>query len=163
MKITVIYYSLSGKTRTIAEKIRREFSGDLIEVAPKQQYSTLSAVTKGCYRSLTGTEDPITPEKIDVTDVDLIVLATPVWAGRPTPVINGAIHALFGQGGKKTFLIATCGDAKSGDQAIALLRTRASDSGLVVIGDAILDKQAVISEASITGLIGKIRSVGEIE
>ena len=158
MKITVIYYSLSGKTRTIAERIHADCIGDIIEVVPDHPYSTLSAVTKGCYRALTGAADLIVPGVINVGDTDLVVLATPVWAGKPTPVINAAIRSLTGQEEKKAFLVVTCSDTKSGGQAISLLRTRVSERGLEVIGEAVLDKKAVISEGSIGGLIKKLRS-----
>lgn len=162
MKITVIYHSHSGKTRTIAEKIHQNLGGDLLEVVPNQQYSTLSAVTKGCYRALTGVADLVTPDSIALDDADLVVLACPVWAGKPTPVMNGALKTLSGEDGKRVFLIVTCNDAKSGGQALALLKSRASDAGLIPVGEGILDKHAVISDQAITPLIGKIRSVAEI-
>ncbi|WP_319579074.1 hypothetical protein [uncultured Methanospirillum sp.] len=162
MKITVIYHSHSGKTRTIVEKIHRQLDADLIEVVPNQQYSTLSAVTKGCYRALTGTADIITPDQISLDETDLVVLACPVWAGKPSPVMNGALKALSGGGGTRAFLLVTCNDAKSGDQAIALLKSRASDAGLVPVGEGILDKQAVISDQAIVPLIERIRSAGAV-
>lgn len=162
MKITVIYHSHSGKTRTIAEKIHRQLDAELIEVAACQQYSTLSAVTKGCYRALTGSADTVTPDKIPVDDTDLVVLACPVWAGKPSPVMNGALKALSGGGGKRAFLIVTCNDSKSGDQAITLLKSRASDAGLVPAGEGVLDKQAVISDQAIMPLIERIRSAGVV-
>ncbi|PWR72103.1 flavodoxin family protein [Methanospirillum lacunae] len=162
MKITVIYHSHSGKTRIIVEKIHHKIGGDLIEVVPNQQYSTLSAVTKGCYRALTGTADLVTPASIALDDADLVVLACPVWAGKPTPVMNGALKALSGEDGKRVFLIVTCNDAKSGEQAITLLRSRVTDAGLIPVGEGILDKHAVISDQAITPLIEKIRSVDGI-
>jgi hypothetical protein len=161
MKITVIYHSHSGKTRTIAEKIHHQLGGDLIEVVPNQQYSTLSAVTKGCYRALTGTADSVTPDSIALGDTDLVVFACPVWAGKPTPVMNGALKVLSGESGKRAFLIVTCNDAKSGGQAIALLKSHVSDAGLIPAGEGVLDKHAVISDQAITPLIEKIRLTGE--
>ncbi|HWQ63415.1 MAG TPA: NAD(P)H-dependent oxidoreductase [Methanospirillum sp.] len=160
MKITVIYHSHSGKTRTIAEKIHHQLGGDLIEVVPNQQYSTLSAVTKGCYRALTGTADSVTPDSIALGDTDLVVFACPVWAGKPTPVMNGALKVLSGESGKRAFLIVTCNDAKSGGQAIALLKSRVSDVGMVPAGEGVLDKHTVISDQAITPLIEKIRLTG---
>jgi len=159
MNTTIIYHSHSGKTRTIAEKIHRQLGGDLIEVVPNQQYSTLSAVTKGCYRALTAAADSVTPDTISLEDTDLVVLGCPVWAGRPTPVMNGALQAISGGGGKRAFLFVTCNDTKSGEQAVSLLSTRASDAGLITTGMGILDKQTVISEQAIGSLIEKIRAV----
>ncbi len=162
MKITVIYHSHSGKTRAVVEKISRQLGGDIIEVVPNQPYSTLSAVTKGCYRALTAAADAITPNQISLADSDLVVLACPVWAGKPTPVINGALRSLSGGEGKRAFVVTTCGDAKSGDQATALLKIRASEAGMVVVGGETLDKQGVINETAILSLIENIRKAGEL-
>ncbi len=146
----------------VAEKIHRHLGGDLIEAVPHQQYSTLSAVTKGCYRALKGSADPVTPDSISLEDTDLVVLACPVWAGKPTPVMNGVLRVISGGGGKRVFMVVTCNDAKSGHQAIALLKSHASDTGLVPSGEGVLDKQAVISDQAIIPLIERIRSAGTI-
>ena len=54
MKTSIIYHSYSGITRGIAEKIQKACGGDLIEVKPKQNYSSLTAYTLGCYRAMKG-------------------------------------------------------------------------------------------------------------
>ncbi|MDD1730254.1 MAG: NAD(P)H-dependent oxidoreductase [Methanospirillum sp.] len=161
MNITVIYHSHTGKTRAVVEKISRQLGGNIIEVVPNQQYSTLSAVTKGCYRALTAAADAVTPDQISLTDSDLVVLASPVWAGKPTPVINGALRSISGGEGKRVFVVTTCGDAKSGDQATTLLKIRAYETGMIVVGGETLDKQGVINETAILSLIEKIKAAGE--
>ena len=47
MKTSIIYYSFSGITRGIAEKIQKGCGGDLVEVKSKEHYSKLTAYTKG--------------------------------------------------------------------------------------------------------------------
>src|SRR5271157_3554973 len=109
MKTCIIYHSYSGITRGVAEKIQKTCGGDLIEVTLKQNYSTLTAYTLGCYRAMKEECDPIEPETIDVSASDLIVIGTPVWAFKATPAINAAIAALKGCEGKKAVIFATCG------------------------------------------------------
>jgi multimeric flavodoxin WrbA len=158
MKIGIVYHSHSGITRGVVEKIQQAVQGDLIEVRPQQKYSSLTVVAKGCYRALRGLSDLVTPPEIDVSGYDLIVLASPVWAGKPTPVMNGAIDALSGYQGKKVFVMVTCRDAKSGDQAILALNLRIEGKGMIPCGSCVLDSRQVSDDTCITDLINSIRS-----
>ena len=101
MKTTIIYHSYSGITRGIAEKIQKACGGDLVEVTLKQNYSSISAYTLGCYRAMKEEADPIDPETIDVSASDLLVIGTPVWAFKATPAVNAAISALRGVKGRR--------------------------------------------------------------
>lgn len=80
MKGITIFYSFSGITRGVAEKVKADCGGDLIEVKSKEKYSSLSAYTLGCFRALREEGEPIDPETLDVAAYDLIVIGTPVWA-----------------------------------------------------------------------------------
>ncbi|MFH0967429.1 MAG: NAD(P)H-dependent oxidoreductase [Methanobacteriota archaeon] len=160
MKIGVIYHSYSGVTRGIAQQIQQAVQGELIEVRPQSKYSSLTVVAKGCYRALRGVSDSVTPAEIDVSGYDLIVLASPVWAGRMTPVIHGAVDALSGCSGKKVFGIVTCKDSKSGDQAINGMKTWIERKGMTLVGTCVLDTKGVNDEGSLPRLIEEIRSTG---
>jgi multimeric flavodoxin WrbA len=109
MKTSIIYHSYSGVTRGVAEQIQKACGGELVEVKSKEYSSRLSAYTIGCYRAMKGMGDPIEPAIIDVSSADLIVIGTPVWAGRATPAINAAVAALVGCKGKSAVIFATCG------------------------------------------------------
>ena len=114
MKTIIVYHSFSGVTRAIAERVGAACNGDLVEVRPREPYSKLTAYSLGSFRARGGKADPVAPSPIDVSAYDLIVLGTPVWAWRPTPVTNGAVEALVGTAGKNAVLFATCG-SKPGD------------------------------------------------
>jgi len=100
MKICIIYHSYSGITRGIAERLKASCGGDLLEVKPRKDYNTLTAYTLGCRKAMNREADPVYPDSIDVSSYDLIVIGTPVWAWKATPVTNGAIAALKGCEGK---------------------------------------------------------------
>lgn len=161
MKTGIIYHSYSGITRGIAERIEQEVAGELTEVRPIHPYSSLTVVAKGCYRALRGLTDQITPAMIDVSSYDLIILACPVWAGRPTPVITGAIDALSGYQGKRVFTLFTCRDEKSGVQAIDALKVKIEKKGMHYTGSCVLDGKGVQDQDRITRLIEDIRSAGQ--
>ncbi|HEX3001024.1 MAG TPA: metalloregulator ArsR/SmtB family transcription factor [Methanoregula sp.] len=108
IRACVIYYSYSGITRRIAEGIRNASGCDVIGVRTKTPYSSFTAYTTGVLRSRKMACDPIEPEEIDVSDYDLLIIGTPVWAWKPAPAINAAIQALTGCEGKMAVIFTTC-------------------------------------------------------
>lgn len=133
MKTLIVYHSFTGVTRTIAEHLRAACDGDLIEVRPQHPYSKLTAYPLGGYRARGGKADPVEPASIDVSAYDLVVLGTPVWAGRPTPVTNGAVQALVKAEGKSAVLFATCG--ASPGETLPRLREALEAKGVIVLDE----------------------------
>jgi len=139
MKTSIIYHSYSGNTRGIAERIQGACGGDLIEVKSTEYSTRLAAFTRGCYRAMKGTCDRIEPAVIDVTGSDCVVIGTPVWGGRATPAINGAVAALQGCSGKRALLFATCGN-DAGDSLVLLARNLEA-KGMTIAGQVVFRKQ----------------------
>lgn len=85
-KIAVIYFSASGITKSVAEIIGNETGADLIEIVPKEKY-TSADLDWNDSKSRTSIEcnDPTSrPEianNIDVDSYDVIYLGYPIWWG----------------------------------------------------------------------------------
>jgi len=158
MKTRIIYHSYSGNTRSVAEKVRDACGGELIEVVSKEYSSKITAYTLGCYRAMKGMSDPIEPKTIDVAADDVIVIGTPVWAGKATPAINAAVAALEGCKGKKAVIYATCG--KDGGDSLPILKKALEERGVTVAGEFVFDKAGVRNPERINAMIAKIQSVG---
>jgi flavodoxin len=158
MKICIIYHSFSGNTRNVAEHVFAACGGKLIEVNSYQPYSRFSAYTIGCYRAAKGMCDPIEPEIIDVSLDDLIVIGTPVWAGRATPVINAAVEALTGCEGKPAVIFATCGGMER--ETLPLLKKSLEARGMTVIGEFVFDKTGITDQDRINSIITAINKAG---
>jgi flavodoxin len=156
MKTCIIYNSYSGNTRSVAERIHSACGGKLIEVTSKEYSSRLSAYTIGCYRAMKGMCDPIEPAIIDVASDDLIVIGTPVWAGRATPAINAAVAALVGCEGKKAIIFATCGGKER--ETLPILKKALDAKGVTVVGEFVFDKTGVKDPGRINALITLIKS-----
>lgn len=82
MKTAVVYYSLQGNIRYVAEKVAKETGADLIELIPVKAYPD-----KGMVKFIWGgsavtfkKKPELMPYKFNASDYDLIILATPVWA-----------------------------------------------------------------------------------
>jgi len=101
MKVCIIYHSETGNTRHVAQHIASACGAErLIEVLDCARYNRLTRFLSQCSRARREDLTPIDPSNIDVTDYDLIVLGSPVWAFKPTPPIHAAINALTGHTGK---------------------------------------------------------------
>jgi len=158
MKTSIIFNSYSGNTRGVAEKVHAALGGELIEVISKEYSSKITAYTLGCYRAMKGMSDPIEPKTIDVSADDIIVIGTPVWAGKATPAINAAVAALEGCKGKKAVIYATCG--KDGGDTLPLLKKALGDRGVTVAGEFVFDRAGMKDPEKINAMIAKIQSAG---
>lgn len=157
MKTSIIYHSYSGITRGIAEKIQKACGGDLTEVKPKENYSTLTAYSLGCYRAIKEECDPIEPETIDVSASELVVIGTPVWAFKATPVTNAAIAALKGCNGKKAVIFATCGS--SAKDTLPIMKKALEAKGIKVEGQFVLTRQGTQDAMQVDTLISRVKEL----
>lgn len=81
MKAIVIYYSYSGNTRCVAEKIGKAIGADLVEIRTVKPYtgSYNDVVNQGQREVNSGFLPKIQPIDLDLRQYDTIVLGTPVW------------------------------------------------------------------------------------
>jgi flavorubredoxin len=105
-----------------------------------------------------GMSDPIEPAVIDVSSDDLIVIGTPVWAGRATPAINAAVTALEGCKGKKAVIFATCGGKER--ETLPLLKKALEAKGVTVSGEFVFDKTGVKDKGRINAMISVFITTG---
>lgn len=91
MKTAIVFYSLEGNTKFVAEKIKKELSdADLIEITPVKEYPS-----KGIKKFLWGgksammSEKPeLNPYEFNSSEYEQVVIGFPVWAGRITPPLR---------------------------------------------------------------------------
>jgi flavodoxin len=156
MKTTTIFYSYSGITRGVAEKIQQACGGDLIEVKTKKPYSKITAYSLGCLRAAKGECDEIEPASVDVSGSDVIVIGTPVWAFRAAPAVNAAVNAISGCEGKKSVIFATCG-GKPGE-TMPYLAEALEKKGVKVTGEFVFDRKDLKDENKVNALINAVKS-----
>jgi flavodoxin len=87
MKKLVVFYSLEGNTRLVANTIARAAGADVLELAPEKELSA-----KGFTRYLWGGKSVLMREKpalkplaLDPSQYDMFFLGTPVWAWSMAP------------------------------------------------------------------------------
>jgi len=88
MKSLVIYYSRSGNTRFIAEKISQEIGGDIEEISDRKRRNGLSGFVLSGYDATRGRTTEIAHGKKSPKDYDLVVVGTPMWNKRIAPAVR---------------------------------------------------------------------------
>jgi flavodoxin len=111
LKSLVVYYTRTGNARFVAETIAAEIGADVEEVIDLKKRTGALAYLSGGADARRGKETEIAPTKKSPAEYDLIIVGTPVWAGRPAPAIltylkkhdfsDKKVAVFFTQGGKK--------------------------------------------------------------
>ncbi|MEN3056273.1 MAG: flavodoxin family protein [Candidatus Methanosuratincola petrocarbonis] len=88
MKSLVVYYSRTGNTRKVADKLASLLGCELAEIVDlknrKGPFGFLGAGYSAYARKLT----KIKPPDKDPSAYDLIIVGTPIWAGNITPAVR---------------------------------------------------------------------------
>ena len=81
MKAAVIYYSRSGITKKIAEKVQARFSADMYFVEPEKAYGNMASAILRVIREKAGKKTPaVKTETADFSAYDTVFIGFPVWA-----------------------------------------------------------------------------------
>ena len=90
-KTAIIYFSATGNTKKIANYIKEETNGDLIEIEPKEKYTSEDLdYNDDCRANKEQNDDKARPEianNIDVDKYDTIYLGYPIWWGDVPKII----------------------------------------------------------------------------
>lgn len=90
MKTAVIYYSLEGNTRYVAEEIAAKTGADLISLVPVKEYPKkgLAKFYHGGKSAVLGETPELKPYVFDAEKYDNVILGCPVWASKCAAPIN---------------------------------------------------------------------------
>jgi len=84
----VVYYSRTGKTKSVAEKIAFELKAEIEEVVDLKNRDGWFGFLKAGFDATLGRETEIGEMRKSPRDFDLIVVGTPVWNSRPSSAIR---------------------------------------------------------------------------
>lgn len=130
MKSLVIYFSLTGNTKFIAEKIAQAIDADILQLEVKEELKS-----KGFMKFLWGgkqvfmkNQPKLLPFSKNPEDYDIIFLGTPVWAWSFAPALRSFL-ANFKLKNKKIALFCCHGGGKG--QVFQKLQERLPDNEII--------------------------------
>lgn len=133
----VVYFSRNGSTRLAAKILAGRLGAKLVELKelkPRRNFivSGFRAVTEK-HSKLSG--DPWQ----EIGDSETLILAAPIWAGRPNPAMNGFLDGAV-LTDKKVYLLTMQADPKQSRSAevIEHYASRVKDTGGKVAGSLAL-------------------------
>ena len=94
MKTLILYYSYSGKTKAIAEKLAAQESADIAEIKDAKRPGKLKAYIGGIFAAGLGKAWPILPLTVNLAGYDRLILLAPIWANNPAPAFNSVLKLL---------------------------------------------------------------------
>ena len=90
MKTAIVYYSMSGNTKYVADKIAEKLGADIIRIEPVKAYPDEGAkkFIWGGKSAVMGEKPVLQPYEFSLEKYDRIILGTPVWASTFTPPVR---------------------------------------------------------------------------
>ena len=117
-KVLVSYFSASGVTKRVAEKIAKAINGDLFEIEPTQKYTAedLDWTNKQSRSSIEMEDKDFRPQilnkVLNITEYNTVVLGFPVWWYTAPRIINTFIEENNLEG-KDIYIFVTSGSSGS--------------------------------------------------
>ena len=93
MKPLVVYYSLTGKTKLVAQVIAEALKATLVEITetkPRKLGPLVYLI--GGFAATINRGSKINPVDVDLKQHERIFIGSPVWNSRPAPAINSFIY-----------------------------------------------------------------------
>lgn len=134
MKAIVVYYSLTGKTELVATAAARVLGIESRKIEEVNQRKPGPVVyTFGSLAALTNSTSRIKPLELDTNNYNLVLVGTPVWAGRPVPAVNAFIKQTDFKG-KDVIVFCSCQDLKGSAKVLENLAEKVKKQTGSVIG-----------------------------
>lgn len=86
MKTTIVYFTRTGTSKRIAEKIGNRLSGTVVQLSDNINWDGFMGYLKSAYYTLS-------KKKVDITlsgpinDADPLIVVTPLWDALPSPAV----------------------------------------------------------------------------
>jgi flavodoxin len=165
MKSVVVYYSMRGTTKKIAERIAEVLGCDLEEIREPRVRKGIIGFLRSVREAIWKTLPPIYEPEKNIGDYELVVLGTPVWAGTMSSPMRSFLEK-HGRRMKRTAFFCTAGgsagrtlremEAVSGHKGIAEL-------ALVAAGAKYRDVSGGEWMGKIEDFLASLKSKGESE
>jgi len=155
MKSLVVYYSLTGKTKLVAQAIAGTLNATLVEITERRPIPIPFVYLSGGFRALTNRGSKINSIDVDPKQYERIFIGSPTWGSRPAPAVNSFIYQTNFEGQSVIPFFTMGGDNAEG--ALANITTKIEKSKGKVAGSFAISSSRVSDE----GIIAKAKEVAQ--
>ncbi|MRR09410.1 flavodoxin [bacterium] len=114
MKILVAYYSRTGTTKQVCTELAAQLGADLEQITDTKKRSGIFGYLGGGRDAMKKVPTTIGTLACDPSQYDLVVLASPVWAGHVAPALRTYLTQAKGKIKKTAFLCTMGGSGDAG-------------------------------------------------
>ena len=155
-KKLVAYFSASGRTEKVAEKLAGELDADIYEIKPEVKYTEadLNWMNQKSRSSVEMNDKSFRPAiitgDVDISGYDTVYLGFPIWWYVAPTLINTFLEA-YNFNGKRIVLFATSGGSGFGNTVVEL---QPSAPGAEIVETKVLS--GMLTEAKIKALVESV-------
>ncbi|WP_294402362.1 flavodoxin [uncultured Clostridium sp.] len=90
MKNLIVYFSLEGNTKFIAESMAEDIQCDVLELVPEKKYSTgrISKYFSGGKSIIFKQKPQLINDRVEINSYKNLIIGTPVWCGTFAPPLH---------------------------------------------------------------------------
>jgi flavodoxin len=107
----ILFYSLSGNTRAVANALAQEFGADIEEIRCNRYSRGFFGLVRAAYDSWTGRRSPIAPLQHGLGHYDVVLIGGPIWAFHPAPPLRALVRREASQMARVGFFLTHGGSA----------------------------------------------------
>jgi hypothetical protein len=96
-RILVVYYSLSGNTERVAEDLATRLDADREKIGEATNRRGWLGYVRAALDSIRERHAQLSGLRKNPGDYSLVIVGTPIWAGKITPAIRAYLHAVCGR------------------------------------------------------------------
>lgn len=144
MKSLVVYYSLTGKTRLVAQAIAEALNATPVEIEEKRPIPMPFVYVSGSFGAYMNRGSKINPIEVDLKQCERIFIGSPIWAYRPAPAINSFIYQTNFEGRNVIPFFTMGGD--NGNEALANITAKIEKREGKVVGSFAITSYRVSDE-----------------
>jgi len=110
MKVLIVYLSMGGRTKKVAERIANNLNSDDVDIEELKYHEKATKMLSVQENIMKGDLSDFSYDKKieDLESYDLIFFGTPTWGSQPVPVFYGYIEKVHNISGKKFIIFNTC-------------------------------------------------------